>query len=57
MHFDVDPSELNKNKVAHISVRSDVRYALSELNKIVEAPEGYQRLGKALQRAQGKVSV
>jgi acetolactate synthase-1/2/3 large subunit len=39
VHVDVDPSELNKNKIAHISVRSDIKVALSELNKIVEAPE------------------
>lgn len=39
VHVDVDPSELNKNKVAHISVCSDVKFALTELNKIVEAPE------------------
>ncbi len=38
VHVDVDPSELNKNKVAHISVCSDIGYALSELNKIVEKP-------------------
>lgn len=38
VHVDIDPSELNKNKVAHISVCSDVRHALTELNKIVEAP-------------------
>jgi acetolactate synthase-1/2/3 large subunit len=39
IHVDIDASELNKNKVAHISVRSDVKYALGELNKIVEKPE------------------
>ncbi len=39
IHVDIDASELNKNKVAHISVCSDVRFALEELNKIVEAPE------------------
>ncbi len=39
IHIDIDPSELNKNKVAHISVRSDIKYALTELNKIVERPE------------------
>jgi acetolactate synthase-1/2/3 large subunit len=39
IHVDIDASELNKNKVAHISVCSDVRYAIAELNKIVEAPE------------------
>lgn len=39
VHIDIDASELNKNKIAHISVRSDVKFALDELNKIVEAPE------------------
>jgi acetolactate synthase-1/2/3 large subunit len=39
VHVDIDASELNKNKPAHIPVCSDVKYALSELNKIVEAPE------------------
>jgi acetolactate synthase-1/2/3 large subunit len=38
IHVDIDPSELNKNKPAHIPVCSDVKYALGELNKIVEAP-------------------
>ena len=39
VHVDIDSSELNKNKIAHIAVRSEIRYALEELNKIVEAPE------------------
>ena len=39
VHIDIDPSELNKNKPAHIPVVSDVKYALTELNKVVEAPE------------------
>ncbi len=39
VHVDIDASELNKNKVAHIAVRSEIRYALDELNKIVEVPE------------------
>jgi acetolactate synthase I/II/III large subunit len=39
IHVDIDASELNKNKLAHIPVCSDVKYALDELNKIVEAPE------------------
>lgn len=39
VHVDIDASELNKNKIAHIAVRSEIRYALDELNKIVEAPE------------------
>ncbi len=39
IHVDIDPSEINKNKAAHIPVVSDVRYALAELNKIVEVPD------------------
>jgi len=39
VHIDIDASELNKNKPAHIPVCSDVKYALAELNKIVEPPE------------------
>jgi acetolactate synthase-1/2/3 large subunit len=36
IHIDVDPSEINKNKPAHIPIVSDVKYALQELNRIVE---------------------
>jgi acetolactate synthase-1/2/3 large subunit len=36
VHIDIDASEINKNKEAHIPVISDVRYALQELNKVVE---------------------
>lgn len=39
VHIDVDPSEINKNKPAHLPIVSDVKYALTELNKVVEAPE------------------
>lgn len=39
IHVDIDASELNKNKTAHIPVISDVKPVLQELNKIVEAPE------------------
>lgn len=39
IHVDIDASELNKNKPAHIPVCSDVGFVLDELNKIVEAPE------------------
>lgn len=38
VHVDIDPSEINKNKEAHIPIVSDVRHALTELNKIVEPP-------------------
>jgi len=39
VHVDIDASELNKNKPAHIPVCSDVKYALAELNRIVEKPD------------------
>lgn len=39
IHVDVDPSELNKIKAAHIPVCGDVKQVLTELNRIVEAPE------------------
>ncbi len=39
IHIDIDASELNKNKQAHIPVCSDVKFALQKLNKIVEPPE------------------
>ncbi|MCH2114651.1 MAG: biosynthetic-type acetolactate synthase large subunit [Pirellulales bacterium] len=39
IHVDIDASELNKNKPAHIPVCSDVRFVLEELNKIVDPPE------------------
>ena len=42
VHIDIDPSELNKNKEAHIPVVSDVKFALDELNKIVEPPEEFE---------------
>ncbi len=38
IHVDIDASELNKNKIAHIPVCSDVKFVIEELNKIVEAP-------------------
>ncbi len=36
VHIDVDPSEINKNKVVHMPVVSDIKYALTELNKVVK---------------------
>jgi acetolactate synthase-1/2/3 large subunit len=38
IHIDVDPSEINKNKPAHIPICSDVKYALTEINRLVEPP-------------------
>ena len=42
VHIDIDPSEINKNKSAHIPICSDVKFALEQLNLIVEAPEDIQ---------------
>ncbi|MFK8113521.1 MAG: biosynthetic-type acetolactate synthase large subunit [Rubripirellula sp.] len=39
IHVDIDGSELNKNKTAHIPVRGDVKQVLTELNKIVQKPD------------------
>jgi acetolactate synthase-1/2/3 large subunit len=39
VHVDIDASELNKNKLAHIPIVSDVKFFLQELLKIAEAPE------------------
>jgi acetolactate synthase-1/2/3 large subunit len=35
VHIDIDPSELNKNKPAHIPIVGDVKFALSDLNKVM----------------------
>ena len=37
VHIDIDPSEINKNKPAHLPVISDVKYALSRLNELLAA--------------------
>lgn len=36
IHVDIDASELNKNKLAHIPICSDVKFFLERLNEIVE---------------------
>ena len=41
VHVDIDASELNKNKPAHVPIISDVKYALRELNKVA-TPCGQQ---------------
>ncbi|NBP80621.1 hypothetical protein EBU58_07855 [bacterium] len=38
VHIDVDPSEINKNKLVHVPIVADVKEALVELNKVVEPP-------------------
>ncbi|HBU38421.1 MAG TPA: biosynthetic-type acetolactate synthase large subunit [Planctomycetaceae bacterium] len=39
VHIDIDPSEINKNKLVHVPIVADVNEALSQLNEIVEPPE------------------
>ncbi len=39
IHVDIDQSELNKIKEAHIPVCGDVKQVLGELNRVVEAPD------------------
>jgi acetolactate synthase I/II/III large subunit len=38
VHIDIDPSEINKNKLVHIPIVADVKAALAQLNAIVEPP-------------------
>jgi acetolactate synthase-1/2/3 large subunit len=40
VHIDIDPSELNKNKAAHLPIVGDVKHALQELLKLLDAQEG-----------------
>lgn len=42
VHVDIDPSEINKNKIVDVPIVSDVEYALEELNEIVE-PGDYEQ--------------
>jgi acetolactate synthase-1/2/3 large subunit len=39
IHVDIDASEINKNKEAHLPIVADVKQVLTALNKIVEPPE------------------
>ena len=39
IHVDIDASEINKNKEAHLPIVGDVKSALEQLIEIVEAPE------------------
>lgn len=36
VHIDIDPSEINKNKRAHLPITGDIKYALEELHGLVE---------------------
>jgi acetolactate synthase I/II/III large subunit len=35
VHIDIDPSELNKNKPAHLPIVSDIKYALGRLSDMI----------------------
>ena len=37
VHIDIDASEHNKNKKAHVAVVSDIKYALGRLNELIAA--------------------
>ena len=45
VHIDIDPSELNKVKVAHVPIVSDIGYALRELVQLIDQ-EGLASTGK-----------
>jgi len=36
VHFDIDRSEHNKNKFAHLPITSDIKYALVRLNQLIK---------------------
>ncbi len=38
VHIDIDPSEINKNKLVHVPIVADVKESLAMLNAIVEPP-------------------
>ena len=38
VHIDIDPSEINKIKKVQLPICSDLKYALTELNKVVQPP-------------------
>jgi acetolactate synthase-1/2/3 large subunit len=39
VHIDIDPSELNKNKAAHLPIHGDVGFALQDLLKLMDEQE------------------
>jgi len=38
VHIDIDPSEINKNKLVHVPIVADVKESLAQLNAIVAPP-------------------
>src|SRR6516225_9567813 len=39
VHIDIDPSEINKNKVAHLPIYGDARQALQDLVQLIDEQE------------------
>ena len=47
VHIDIDPSEINKNKAAHLPIFGDVKHALQDLNTMLDAdPSAGPRTGQ-----------
>ncbi|PAW82180.1 MAG: acetolactate synthase, large subunit, biosynthetic type [Spartobacteria bacterium Tous-C9RFEB] len=49
VHIDIDNSEINKNKSVRLPILSDIKYALSRLNKLLDQA-GYKRTTKNFNR-------
>ncbi|MBY0525915.1 MAG: biosynthetic-type acetolactate synthase large subunit [Gemmataceae bacterium] len=43
VHIDIDPSELNKNKVAHHPIHADIRVALEDMMQLLDEQEGAEK--------------
>src|SRR5207248_3543105 len=52
VHIDIDPSEINKNKVAHVPIHGDVKHALRDLLALLDesTPVGGARYADWLRR-------
>ena len=45
VHIDIDPSELNKNKFAHVAVNGDLRKAIEGLNALLKEEKNADLIG------------
>ena len=45
VHIDIDPSELNKNKFAHVAVHGDIKNAIESLNQLLDCDENADLVG------------
>ena len=46
VHIDIDPSELNKNKVAHMPLVGDIRLALEDMTTLMDEEPGGEPTGR-----------